>query len=145
MTTKKCSKCSAEKLLEEFNKKSASKLHSRCKECVRESVRQHYSKNKQYYIEKAIKHNEKYRLINKQFAWDYLKEHPCIDCGESDPIVLEFDHINPLEKTVTISRLISGHPSWQKVLNEINKCRVLCANCHRRHTYYQQNSWGKTQ
>lgn len=85
------------------------------------------------------------RQRTRKLLTEYLLNNPCELCGESDPIVLEFDHINPLEKTVTISRLISGHPSWQKVLNEINKCRVLCANCHRRHTYYQQNSWGKTQ
>ena len=140
MTTKKCSKCSAEKLLEEFNKKSASKLHSRCKECVRESVRQHYSKNKQYYIEKAIKHNEKYRLINKQFAWDYLKEHPCIDCGESDPIVLEFDHLR--DKEADLSNMIRQSVSLVRIKKEIEKCEVRCANCHRRKTANQLN-WYK--
>lgn len=75
----------------------------------------------------------------------YLLEHPCEVCGEPDPIVLDFDHIDPITKYKSIARLISGHPSWEKVMSEIAKCRVICANCHRRHTYIQQNHWGKTQ
>jgi len=76
---------------------------------------------------------------------EYLSNNPCEVCGEDDPIVLEFDHIDPSNKYRTISRMISGHTSWDKILNEISKCRVLCANCHRRRTYKQQGHWGKTQ
>ena len=76
---------------------------------------------------------------------EYLSNHPCEICGEDDPIVLEFDHIDPSTKHRTVSKMISGHTSWNKILNEIEKCRILCANCHRRHTYKQQGHWGKTQ
>lgn len=85
------------------------------------------------------------RARTREKITEYLLDHPCEICGEQDPIVLEFDHIDPSSKWKSISRLIGGHPSWSKVLDEINKCRVLCANCHRRHTYKQQNHWGKTQ
>jgi hypothetical protein len=85
------------------------------------------------------------RQRTRQRLTEYLLEHPCEICGESDPVVLEFDHINREEKSKPVSRIISGHASWPKVLEEISKCRVLCANCHRRHTYDQLGHWGKTQ
>lgn len=75
---------------------------------------------------------------------EFLSDHPCVDCGESDPIVLEFDHIDRKDKFKDISRLIAGHYSWLTVHREIIKCEVRCANCHRRKTYIQLGSWGKT-
>lgn len=85
------------------------------------------------------------RERTRQKLTEYLLDHPCEICGEDDPIVLEFDHIDRDKKDRPISRIISGHSSWPKVLTEIEKCRVLCANCHRRYTYYQLGHWGKTQ
>ena len=140
MTTKPCTKCGIEKLLEEFSKKTKNRLNSRCKICVREFTREHYLKNKDYYIDKAIKHNKKYKLINQKFIWDFLKTHPCVDCGESDPIVLEFDHIK--DKANNISNMISQSYSLDTIKEEIEKCEVRCANCHRRKTSKQFN-WYK--
>src|SRR5213592_3239392 len=59
----------------------------------------------------------------------YLSKHPCVDCGEDDPIVLEFDHLR--DKKFAISAGLQSRP-WQDVLDEIAKCDVVCANCHRR-------------
>ena len=70
------------------------------------------------------------RRDNLQRVLDYLKTHPCVDCGEDDPIVLEFDHLR--DKVANISAM-RGHP-WWKMLLEIAKCEVVCANCHRRRT-----------
>jgi hypothetical protein len=53
------------------------------------------------------------------------------DCGETDPLVLEFDHLG--DKSFNIAKGIRDH-SWQSVLDEIRKCEVVCANCHRRRT-----------
>jgi hypothetical protein len=88
---------------------------------------------------------KRHRQETRKQLTEYLREHPCEICGESDPIVLDFDHIDPSTKTKNVARIISGHASWKRVMEEISKCRVLCANCHRRHTYRQQNHWGKTQ
>ena len=61
----------------------------------------------------------------------FLREHPCVDCGETDPIVLEFDHLR--DKRFSISKGVLDR-SWESVLEEIGKCDVVCANCHRRRT-----------
>ena len=66
-----------------------------------------------------------------QYLVAYLRAHPCVDCGEEDPIVLEFDHLR--DKKFGISKGLQDR-SWQSVLDEIAKCEVVCANCHRRRT-----------
>ena len=66
--------------------------------------------------------------------WDYLKKHPCVDCGEKNPIVLEFDHLR--DKLIEVSRLVQ-YTSINKVQSEIEKCEIRCANCHRRKTAIQ--------
>lgn len=76
--------------------------------------------------------------------FDLLSKKSCVDCGESDPVVLDFDHKNPKEKLRPVSKLLSGHWSWKSVESEIEKCEIRCANCHRRKTYVQQGGWGKT-
>ena len=75
------------------------------------------------------------RIENLQKVVNYLKEHPCVDCGETDPIVLEFDHIR--DKHKEISRLISDGVSFEMIQKEIEKCEVRCANCHRKRTAIQ--------
>lgn len=62
----------------------------------------------------------------------YLLEHPCVDCGETDITVLEFDHLR--DKTKDVSALMKGTSSWSRIEAEILKCAVRCANCHRRET-----------
>jgi hypothetical protein len=71
----------------------------------------------------------------KALLADYLSQHPCADCGETDPIVLAFHHRNPEEKRGAVVDLISRLQSNTGVLlAEIAKCDILCANCHlRRH------------
>jgi hypothetical protein len=61
----------------------------------------------------------------------YLREHPCVDCGEGDPVVLEFDHLR--DKKFGVAQGFRDR-EWQSVLDEIAKCEVVCANCHRRRT-----------
>jgi hypothetical protein len=70
---------------------------------------------------------------------EYLLEHPCVDCGETDPIVLEFDHLR--DKVANISSMINVRRPWQAIVEEIAKCDVVCANCHRRRTAMRINSF----
>jgi 5-methylcytosine-specific restriction endonuclease McrA len=69
---------------------------------------------------------------NLRLVRAYLREHLCTDCGEPDIVVLEFDHLR--DKTAAVSALVHQGVSWERVLEEIAKCEVVCANCHRRRT-----------
>jgi len=62
---------------------------------------------------------------------EYFAKHPCVDCGERDPVVLEFDHLDPDTKAFNIGASLS-YRRWQSILDEIEKCEVVCRNCHRR-------------
>lgn len=63
----------------------------------------------------------------------------CVDCGEKDPVVLEFDHLNPSTKFKDVSKLLGK--SLYKLEEEISKCEVVCANCHKRRTAKMFGSW----
>jgi hypothetical protein len=134
MDKKKCSKCKKRKSLDEFCYRSRSKdeRQPHCKECSRKAMREHYGKRKKYYVDKARERNRRIRDDLKSRVMDYLRSHPCVDCDESDPIVLEFDHIK--DKVENVSFLIKSACSWCRVLAEIEKCEVRCCNCHRRKT-----------
>ena len=94
--------------------------------------------------EKMYEAQKRHRIKVRGLLLEYLSTKKCIDCGENDPIVLDFDHINPSKKFKPISIMLSGHYSWKSVLKEIQKCEIRCANCHRRKTYLQFKFFGKT-
>jgi hypothetical protein len=106
-----------------------------CKKCISLVHQEHYQKRKSYYKKKAKISNRELRIRNLQFIVDYLKTHPCVDCSESDPIVLEFDHQG--DKIYNISSMQTL--KLEKVKREIAKCNVRCANCHKRKTAKQLN------
>ncbi len=85
-------------------------------------------------MQKAQRRNQMIRREIKIYIWSYLSSHSCVDCGEKDPIVLEFDHIR--DKTFTISS-VGRDKKLLDVKKEIEKCQVRCANCHRRKTSIQ--------
>ncbi len=68
----------------------------------------------------------------KEAVCAYLREHPCVDCGETDIVVLDFDHRN--DKEFEISKMVCNGAPWTRILTEIQKCEVVCANDHRRRT-----------
>jgi len=93
--------------------------------------RQHYKNNADDYKSRQTAHRER----NRRYIWNHLKQNPCIDCGENDPVVLEFDHRNPAEKVCGISEAAFIRKfSIQRLQEEIDKCDIRCANCHRRKT-----------
>lgn len=95
------------------------------------------------YREDLYEAQKKHRIRIRKNLFELLAKSKCIDCGEKDPIVLEFDHRDTEKKFKIVGKMLSGHYSWKSVYNEIQKCDIRCANCHRRKTYLQQKSWGR--
>lgn len=59
----------------------------------------------------------------------------CVDCGINNHIVLDFDHLR--DKKYNVSRMIHDGFSWKAIMKEVEKCEVVCANCHRMRTYHR--------
>jgi hypothetical protein len=74
----------------------------------------------------------------------YLAMHPCVDCGQTDIRLLEFDHVNG-QKSHGIADLLSWGFNWSTIEAEIAKCEVRCANCHRIKTIERDRGWRSTQ
>lgn len=94
--------------------------------CSRSTIAYHCSEvqKQRNYARSVETKREKYRLINE------IKNNPCMDCGNSfPPECMDFDHVEG-KKTASIGRLIMN-VSWQEILDEIAKCELVCANCHR--------------
>lgn len=114
-----------------------------CRPCNKAYQQGHYLRNKPVYAAKARAYDKKIDAITLKNYLDYLSDHPCVDCGESDPVVLEFDHREKSEKSNSISALMwVKRTHWDVILKEIKKCDVRCANCHKRRTA-RQLGWRK--
>ncbi len=142
LVLKKCSCC--KRLLDEneFNwKYKNTKRAYHCRECSRKYLRSHYSRNHEYYVKKARKRDLVIRQQSHEYIAKFLLHHPCVDCGETDILVLEFDHKERESKIDEISMVIRRGLSFDKLINEISKCDIRCANCHRRKTAKENKSW----
>lgn len=126
---KKCSKC-GESDLAKFHNKSD---NSYCKACQSLYAKQHYESNKGIYVE-TRKRNKPRQVASKRDMIYKLKENnPCIDCGKFYPYyVMQFDHLDNKQKE--ISNMISQNYAINSILNEVSKCELVCANCHRERT-----------
>ena len=111
---KQCSACKKYKPEAEFHwrDKAHTKLNSKCKKCsnarMTELRRGRYDK-----------------------IADYKASKGCKICGENRPWCLDLHHVNSDDKEKTISDMLRKNVSWIKILTELAKCEVLCANCHR--------------
>jgi hypothetical protein len=114
---------------------------SHCRRCQASYRHAHYLANRDDYIRREVARMAGYRNANRALLLAYLLDHPCVDCGEADPVVLDFDHRDPSTKRDEVARLANTKP-WPQVLAEIAKCDVRCANCHRRKTA-RQFGWKK--
>ena len=124
-----CSTCKINKSPKSFSFRNKTKniRNKICKSCIGIS-RKIYKKNNK----EKIRQKDQRRADNlKEAVYNYLLTHPCKECGESEPLFLEFDHINPEDKIATIANLVSNKKSLNTILNEITKCQVLCVKCHR--------------
>ena len=129
---KVCSACGEAKLLADFHRKrgAADGLQARCKPCNIGGAKRFHAENTQHCRQRIGAWIRKVDGENQRRALEYLLEHPCVDCGEPDPIVLEFDHL--VDKVSGIAQMLHRHVRWEVIAEEIQKCEVRCANCHRR-------------
>jgi hypothetical protein len=122
-----CSRCSQLKPESCFNRHPTG-LQWWCRDCF-----------KSYYSEQRAHHRQRNNALKsarveaaQAFVLSHLRSHPCVDCGEVDPVVLEFDHVGP--KRAEVSILVSRGVREPLLAAEIARCQVVCANCHRRRT-----------
>jgi hypothetical protein len=129
-----CVSCGELKPIVDFGwkRKSLNQRSRRCRSCQSVYQRKHYLDNREDYLRRTASRNQAMRTERARLIVKYLEEHPCVDCGEPDVVVLDFDHL--FDKSFDISRGLHGR-NWDSVLAEIAKCEVVCANCHRRRTY----------
>lgn len=138
-----CSSCKIEKEFSEFskNKSKSDGLQLFCKSCASEHFKKYYAENKEHHKKVISKRKWKHIYSVQQYVYDYLKNNGCCECKENDPACLDFDHVRG-KKINIISKMVGTGTSLPKILEEIDKCVIRCANCHRKKTAKDQN-WYK--
>lgn len=136
---RRCYRCGEVKPADDFawRRKARNQRDSFCRSCRSAYGKEHYAANRQRYIDQAHAKKRELRLERTLLLLAYFEEHPCVDCGERDPVVLEFDHLR--DKLFAIGPKLTSR-SWPSILIEIEKCEVVCANCHRRRTARRRGS-----
>lgn len=132
-----CTKCNLEKEDIDFAKRY-NKLQSYCKECNNINNRKHYHENKAHRLAYGAKNRWKFRARSLKFIMEYAK-NGCSQCDEKDFACIEFDHLDPSTKKSAISKMVSKGCELEQIKKELEKCRILCANCHKKHTAKQLN------
>ena len=133
---KRCGRCGELKVIDDFGfrNKAEARRHNVCRACQavyraayveRVGIRAHHRR--------IIDWNAAMRVARRAAVLRYLVEHPCVDCGESDVLVLEFDHVRGV-KRAAISAMVRDLRPIDEIWTEVAKCDVRCANCHRRKT-----------
>lgn len=109
---------------------------TRCKYCQSQVSKQHYQNNKQSYFDRVRIREVLVIEDNQKRLADYLRNHPCVDCGQTDIRVLEFDHVHG-NKSNNIASMVGEGFSWSTIEAEIAKCEVRCA------PYWMLSNYGR--
>ncbi|MCI0555522.1 MAG: hypothetical protein L0287_31640 [Anaerolineae bacterium] len=142
---KKCDHCKTYKDEEEFNWKfkSLGVRHKTCRECMKIFRKNWYEGDAhERHLKNVNERKQEARQFARDFVYNYLLTHPCKECGESDVRVLEFHHTDKSGKYMAVAAMVSGGFSVERIQAEIEKCDVLCANCHRKITV-EERGWFK--
>ena len=119
METKECKKCKRVLPLSMFDEN-----RHQCKDCRKAYRKQRRQEHPEIHTAQAI------RRQKRQGDWLNSQKTPCVVCEESEPVCIDFHHIDPTEKDFTIGKHRSRSRDW--LSQEIAKCVCLCANCHRK-------------
>jgi hypothetical protein len=128
---KTCTRCGETKPFDQFppRRRGQPRLQSWCRACFAANNARYYREHEAAQKARLARNTAVRRGQNHLLAIAYLLQHPCVDCGEADIVVLQFDHF--ADKEANVSALIGGAASWSRIEREIKKCEVRCANCHR--------------
>jgi hypothetical protein len=140
---KTCSRCAETKPRCAFTKDRATSdgLNLRCRDCTRAARRGYYSRFKDRCAAQSTRWWSARREETRRKLWEHKLRNPCVDCGNTDPRVLQFDHVRG-EKTCDVTTLaFSKKASWPKIAAEIKKCEVRCANCHALRSWERAGFW----
>jgi hypothetical protein len=143
MKKKTCCRCRRKRLVRYFAWTSTAKTKRQayCLDCGREYHKEWYARHRAQARERMNARTREVRQENREKLLAYLLAHPCVDCGETDPRCLDFDHVRG-EKRRNVANLMER--PWTTIETEIAKCDVRCANCHRKRTA-TQFGWFKDQ
>ena len=132
---KECRKCGRLLPLNQFALKQAATgtRQSQCRTCQNAYSRAHHQQNRLRFRAGNKANRVRYKVRARRHVQSYLEANPCVDCGERDTVVLEFDHVSG-RKRMAVAALVYRGPSIASLDAEIAKCIVRCANCHRRKT-----------
>ncbi len=131
---KTCSKCQTAKPIDEFNSRNRKNniRHSYCRDCGKAFTQTHYRENKRQYLDRNLRAYTKRREFVRE-----VKSRPCADCGIQYPYyVMDFDHRNGEEKKCELNRV--NQITMRSLKLEIEKCDVVCSNCHRERTFQRR-------
>ena len=137
---KECSKCGLRRRLSSFYQRKrgprAGEYYEKCKKCMKVRGRSYYHLNRDRQLKLVYIRRKRY--VEERRAYIYkLKNKPCVDCGKIyPPWVMDFDHKEGTLKLSSIAGISSGRLwSFDKIDEEIAKCELVCANCHRQRTH----------
>lgn len=132
--TKRCPHCEEILPIGRFGKHSARRdgLQAQCKPCRALYRKKRYHSNPKV-KEKLRKVVYGARVRNQEFVLEHLMKNPCVECGQDEVVLLDFDHIRGVKKG-NISKMLRDGASLSRLQDEIDKCNVLCVVCHRRKT-----------
>jgi hypothetical protein len=108
----------------------ADKQCSQCK--IRKDKSEFYGKERKSGTCKSCQGSN--QNLRRDFVVEHLRNNSCVDCGESDPVVLDFDHRDRDAKSYALSKMVRFNFTLERFQEEIDKCDVRCSNCHRRRT-----------
>lgn len=121
------------------NRHRSDGVQSYCTECRRDYLRSHYARNISKYRSAARARNERRRAVIRRIIQE-AKDRPCSDCGSRyPPHVMDFDHRDTRDKMFSIGRDALAQIPDAVLQEEIQKCDVVCSNCHRVRTHLRRS------
>jgi len=124
--------CEKRKEWAKNNRERIRKAQQKYRETHREECRQRTLKHRHEHPGQYKKRQKKFMVSRLRWLHEYKHERGCLICGENDPRCLDFHHRDPKQKVMGVALMVGLQ--MERLIEEINKCDVMCANCHRKKT-----------